>query len=198
MTFRTAAGVVALAVTAYGRPCDQPPLKGSVLCDSSKSVSERTDWILQQLTMYDKIELVSVRTGNITSLGLPSYEYWSEALHGVARSPGVTFDAETPFATSFPQVITTGATFNKTLWHTIGNTISTEARAMNNAGHAGLTFWTPNVNLIRDPRWGRGHETPGEDPFATSTYAANFVPGFQEGEDPNHVKASVCYLHLRC
>eukprot|EP01060_Flectonema_neradi_P015967 TRINITY_DN225_c0_g1_i4.p1 TRINITY_DN225_c0_g1~~TRINITY_DN225_c0_g1_i4.p1 ORF type:complete len:748 (+),score=195.19 TRINITY_DN225_c0_g1_i4:55-2298(+) len=193
--FRTAAGVAILASAVGSRPCDSSPLKGSPLCDESKSTSDRAKWIVGQLETSDKIGLFSNGASGVASKGLPGYEWWSEALHGVGRSPGVTFDTETPCATSFPQVITTGATFNKTLWHTIGNTISTEARAMNNVGHAGLTFWTPNVNLMRDPRWGRGHETPGEDPFATSTYAANFVPGFQEGEDPNHVKASSCCKH---
>jgi beta-glucosidase-like glycosyl hydrolase len=81
------------------------------------------------------------------------------------------------------------------MWNTIGKTIATEARAFNNAGHAGLTFWTPNINIFRDPRWGRGQETPGEDPFLNAEYAANFVTGMQVGEDPNYVKASACCKH---
>eukprot|EP01060_Flectonema_neradi_P015965 TRINITY_DN225_c0_g1_i1.p1 TRINITY_DN225_c0_g1~~TRINITY_DN225_c0_g1_i1.p1 ORF type:complete len:751 (+),score=186.03 TRINITY_DN225_c0_g1_i1:68-2320(+) len=194
--FTTLTGMAMMASAAVtSRPCDQPPLKGSVLCDETKTTSERAQWIVGQLTIDEKISLLQNNAGNISAKGIPHYEWWSEALHGVGRSPGVTFDTETPCATSFPQVITTSASFNKTLWKSIGQTISTEARAMNNAGHAGLTFWTPNINLMRDPRWGRGQETPGEDPFATSTYAANFVPGFQEGEDPNHVKASSCCKH---
>jgi beta-glucosidase-like glycosyl hydrolase len=112
------------------------------------------------------------------------------------------------------QVITTAASFNRTLFNLIGNTISTEARAMNNANRAGLTFWAPNINIFRDPvqifnvfssyanmklfclrhahsqRWGRGQETPGEDPFLTSEYAAQFVPGMQDGEDMGHLKVS--------
>lgn len=93
---------------------------------------------------------------------------------------------------STSQVIHTGATFNKTLWHLIGSTISTEARAMNNVGRAGLSFWAPNINTIPDPRWGRAQETPGEDPYATGMYAANFVTGMQEGEDMNYIKVSSC------
>lgn len=77
-------------------------------------------------------------------------------LQGVGYSPGVNFGGNVPGATSFPQVCTSGMTFNRTLWHGIGSTVSTEARAMNNVGRAGLTFWTPNINLFRDPRWGRG------------------------------------------
>lgn len=93
----------------------------------------------------------------------------------VAGSPGVKFQGKAPCATSFPQVVTTGSSFNTTLWHMIGQTISTEARAMNNLGQAGLTFWAPNINVIRDPRWGRGQETPGEDPYATAQVAVLFA-----------------------
>ena len=193
--FRTVAGVAMVASAVATRPCDQPPLKGSELCDETKSTSQRAQWIVSQLETSEKIGLFSNGASGVAAKGLPSYQWWSEALHGVGDSPGVTFDAETPCATSFPQVITTSASFNKDLWHSIGNVISTEARAMNNVGHAGLTFWTPNINLIRDPRWGRGHETPGEDPYATSMYAKYFVPGFQVGEDPKHVKASSCCKH---
>ena len=113
--------------------------------------------------------------GGVSKIGLPSYQWWSEALHGVGNSPGVNFNGEVKCATSFPQVCSTGASWNKTLWEEIGKVISTEARAMHNEGQAGLTFWTPNINIFRDPRWGRGQETTGEDPYLTSTYAAHYV-----------------------
>ena len=183
------------AVSLASRPCDVAPLQGSTLCDESRSTQERAYWIVNQLTLDEKISITQNGADAVSRMGLPAYQWWSEALHGVGRSPGVTFDSATPYATSFPQVITTGASFNKTLFHTIGHTISTEARALNNAGHAGLTFWTPNINLMRDPRWGRGQETPGEDPYLTSEYARHFVPGMQEGEDPRHIKASSCCKH---
>jgi len=113
----------------------------------------------------------------------------------VGGSPGVTFSGTCPNATSFPQVLTTSASYNRTLFRAIGAAISTEARAMNNAGHAGNTFWTPNVNIFRDPRWGRGQETQGEDPALNSAYASTFPRGMQEGEDPRYIKASSCLKH---
>ena len=99
-------------------------------------------------------------------------------------------------ATSFPQVSTTACAFNATLFRSIAEAISSEARVFFNYGNAGLTFWTPNVNIVRDPRWGRGQETPGEDPILSAVYAANFVKGLQEGEDPKHLKASACCKHF--
>ena len=195
--FETMMNVVAAcaAVSLASRPCDVAPLQGSTLCDESRSTQERAYWIVNQLTLDEKISITQNGASPVSRMGLPGYQWWSEALHGVGSSPGVTFSGDVPYATSFPQVITTGATFNKTLFHKIGQTISTEARAINNAGHAGLTFWTPNINLMRDPRWGRGQETPGEDPYLTSEYARHFVPGMQEGEDPRHIKASSCCKH---
>lgn len=133
----------------------------------------------------------------VARLGIPTFQWWSEALHGVAGSPGVRFVAPTPAATSFPQVIGTGATFNRTLMHTIGEAVSTEARGMSNVHNAGLTFWAPNINIFRDPRWGRGQETPGEDPYLNAEYAHQFVSGMQRGkEDPTRIKASSCCKHF--
>lgn len=108
----------------------------------------------------------------------------------------MTFAPPTPSATSFPQVITTSHTFNPALMQAIGSAISTEGRVFNNVGHAGNTFWAPNINIFRDPRWGRGHETPGEDPFLSSVYATEFVRGMQEGEDERYLKTSACCKHF--
>lgn len=88
-------------------------------------------------------------------------------------------------ATGFPQVIVSAASFNRSLWFLIGSAIAIEARAMYNVGQAGLTFWAPNINIFRDPRWGRGQETPGEDPMVASAYAIEFVKGFQGGHWKN-------------
>lgn len=86
-----------------------------------------------------------------------------------------------PGATSFPAVILSAASFNVSLWYEMGRAVSTEARAMYNVGLAGLTFWCPNLNVFRDPRWARGQETPGEDPFVVSRYAVSYVKGLREG-----------------
>ena len=124
-------------------------------------------------------------------LGLPKYDWWSEALHGVAYSPGVQFANSGNFssATSFPLPITISAAFNDGLVQSIGKTIGEEARAFANAGRAGLDFWTPNINPFKDPRWGRGLETPGEDPFRISQYVEALLKGMEwAGEDPSTVK----------
>ena len=187
--------VVAAAAVLAARPCDVSPLMTSGLCDETKTHAERAAAGVALLTTLDQKAGLLQNTGlGVESVGIPAYQWWSEALHGVGNSPGVTFNTTTPYATSFPQVITTAASYNKTLYHTIAQTISTEARAFNNLGHAGLTFWTPNINLVRDPRWGRGQETPGEDPYLTSQYAESFVPGMQG--DEKYIKASSCCKHF--
>src|SRR4051812_20446679 len=121
----------------------------------------------------------------ISRLGLSAYQWWNEALHGVAHNRGITWAQSGSFsaATQFPQAITTSAAFDDTLIHQIGASIGTEARAFANAGRAHLDFWTPNINPFRDPRWGRGHETPGEDPLRNARWADAFVRGMQ-GDDP--------------
>ncbi|KAI3895096.1 hypothetical protein MKW92_048080 [Papaver armeniacum] len=126
---------------------------------------------------------ISERVGKFNlSLGIPSYQWWSESLHGVSSSGrGIKFNGETiSSATSFPQVILTASSFHTHLWYRIGQAIGVEARAVYNAGQAsGMTFWAPNINIFRDPRWGRGQETPGEDPMVTSRYSVSYVRGIQ-------------------
>jgi beta-D-xylosidase 4 len=122
----------------------------------------------------------------------------------VAISPGVVFAQPTPYATSFPQVIGTASSFNATLWAAIGAAVSTEARAFSNVGHAGLTFWAPNLNIFRDPRWGRGQETPGEDPLLNGDYTAAYVRALQglaedDAQAPpsgGPLKVSACCKHF--
>ncbi|XP_052179896.1 beta-xylosidase/alpha-L-arabinofuranosidase 1-like [Diospyros lotus] len=142
------------------------------------------------MTLEEKAKQLGDTATGVERIGLPKYEWWSEALHGVSDvgqpgSKGSFFDDEIPGATSFPTVILTAASFNESLWKTIGQAVSTEARAMHNFGHAGLTFWSPNINVVRDPRWGRTLETPGEDPFVVGKYAANYVRGLQDVEGTN-------------
>lgn len=131
------------------------------------------------------------------SVGIQYSQWWSEALHGVAVSPGVQFSQETPYATSFPQIIATSHSFNRSLFSAIGAAIGTEIRAFSNLGAAGLTYWTPNLNIFRDPRWGRGQETPGEDPYLTSEYVSAYVPSLQYDKevDADHLKVSACCKH---
>ncbi|KAJ0970111.1 hypothetical protein J5N97_022988 [Dioscorea zingiberensis] len=131
-------------------------------------------------------------------LGLPPYQWWSESLHGIAiNGPGVSFNGSVHSATSFPQVLLSAAAFNRTLWRTVAAAIAVEARAMYNLHQAGLTFWAPNINVFRDPRWGRGQETPGEDPFLVSTYSVEYVRGFQGEDDADggSMMLSACCKH---
>lgn len=135
------------------------------------------------LTTAEKINATISTSPGVPRLGLPAYEWWSEGLHGVAHSPGVSFnpenDSDFSHTTSFPQPITLGAAFDDELVHAIASVVSTEARAFSNAGRAGLDFWTPNINPFRDPRWGRGQETPGEDSFHLSSYVKALISGLE-------------------
>ncbi|KAJ9552176.1 hypothetical protein OSB04_016221 [Centaurea solstitialis] len=182
--------------------CDtnkNPSLKDYAFCNTSLDVKTRVDDLVKRMTLHEKTgSLVSVADG-IEHLGIPSYGWWSEALHGVSDTgPATWFNKSIiPGATSFPQVILTAASFNESLFNILGKVISTEARAMYNTGVAGLTFWSPNVNIFRDPRWGRGQETPGEDPLLTSRYGVAFVKGLQEreGGDKEKLKIGACCKH---
>eukprot|EP00850_Spirogloea_muscicola_P010156 SM000059S18633 [mRNA] locus=s59:270:6483:+ [translate_table: standard] len=121
------------------------------------------------MTLAEKVSQLGSTSPPVPRLGIAAYQWWNEALHGVAKSPGVSFVGPARCATTFPQVIGLAAGFNPVLWNQVGQAVSTEARAMHNLGAAGLTFWAPNLNIFRDPRWGRGQETPGEDPLVAST-----------------------------
>ena len=166
----------------------QPAYKNPAL-----SIEQRTADLLQRLTTDEKISLLGNQSPSVDRLDIPTYNWWNEALHGVARN-GI--------ATVFPQATAMAATFNDSLIHAVATAVSTEARAKYNlavtqnrrAMYMGLTFWTPNINIFRDPRWGRGQETYGEDPFLTSTMGIAYVKGLQ-GDDAAHLKAAACAKH---
>ena len=157
-------------------------------------MDERIQDLISRLTLEEKANQMLHNTAAIERLGILPYDYWNEALHGVGRSGT---------ATVFPQAIGLGATFDADLAFRVSSAISDEARAMYNAAKAkgynlqygGLTFWTPNINIFRDPRWGRGQETYGEDPFLTSTIGTAFVKGLQ-GDNPNYLKTAACAKHF--
>ncbi|KAJ8758836.1 hypothetical protein K2173_002615 [Erythroxylum novogranatense] len=156
-------------------------MKEHAFCDTSLSYEDRAVHLVSHMTLKEKVKQLGNHAQGVPRLGLPMYQWWSEALHGVSNvGPGTFFDNLVPGATSFPSVILTAASFNETLWRTIGEVVSDEARAMYNLGRAGLTYWSPNVNVVRDPRWGRVLETPGEDPYVVGRYAANYVRGLQD------------------
>ncbi|KAK2990266.1 hypothetical protein RJ640_014718 [Escallonia rubra] len=188
------------AQTGLSRPpfaCDPrfAPTRNLPFCNKALLIRERVYDLVRRLTLPEKIALLVNNAAEVPRLGINRYEWWSEALHGVSNvGPGTKFGGAFPRATSFPQVITTAASFNETLWELIGRAVSDEARAMYNGGTAGLTYWSPNVNIFRDPRWGRGQETPGEDPHTAAKYAARYVKGLQ-GEVRGRLKVAACCKH---
>ena len=132
-------------------PCSSGSISGNkAFCNVSLSFEERAkDLIYNELNLTELINITGNSAGSIDRIGVSAYQWWSEALHGVANSPGVSYSGTIKSTTMFPQVIGTSSSFNRTLWHKIGETVSTEARAMNNYAQAGLTFWAPNVNIFR-------------------------------------------------
>ncbi|RZC06819.1 probable beta-D-xylosidase 7 [Glycine soja] len=183
--------------------CDfsNPSSRSYPFCNPKLPIPQRTKDLLSRLTLDEKLSQLVNTAPPIPRLGIPAYQWWSEALHGVSGvGPGILFDNNSTIssATSFPQVILTAASFDSRLWYRIGHAIGIEARAIFNAGQAnGLTFWAPNINIFRDPRWGRGQETAGEDPLLTSRYAVSFVRGLQgDSFKGAHLLASACCKHF--
>lgn len=167
---------------------------GYAFLNSKLPTDERVKDLISRLTTEEKAGQMMYTSPAIERLGIPAYNWWNEALHGVGRSG---------LATVFPQAIGLGATFDDELLKKISTAISDEARAMHNAAvaqnyrlrYGGLTFWTPNINIFRDPRWGRGQETYGEDPFLTAQLGVAFVKGLQ-GDHPKYLKTAACAKHF--
>jgi beta-D-xylosidase 4 len=182
--------------------CVNGPLASNTVCNASASVSERAKAFVAALTIDEKFNLTGSTSPGVTRLGVPSYVWWSEALHGVASSPGVNFShsGDYSYATSFPQPILMGAAFDDVLINAVATVVSTEARAFNNANRSGLDYWTPNINPYKDPRWGRGQETPGEDPYHLKSYVKNLIDGLQgatpENKDPAIKKVVATCKHF--
>jgi beta-glucosidase len=162
--------------------------------DPAYPFDERVSDLIARLTLQEKVGLMSYPAKGIPRLGIPAYNYWNEALHGVARNGK---------ATVFPQAIGMAASWDRQLIQRVASAISDEARAKYHEAlrrkgatdqYQGLTFWSPNVNIFRDPRWGRGQETWGEDPFLTGEMGSTFVNGLQ-GEHPKYLKTAACAKH---
>jgi beta-glucosidase len=156
-------------------------------------LERRIDDLIGRLTLEEKVSLMIERAAPVERLGIPRFPWWNEALHGVARAGR---------ATVFPQAIGLAATWDTDLMFRVANAISDEARAMHNRSarlgrrnlYQGLVFWSPNINIFRDPRWGRGQETYGEDPFLTGAMGTAFVRGMQ-GDDPRYLKVVATPKH---
>ena len=165
-----------------------PPYKNPNL-----PIDVRVNDLVSRMTLEEKVHQMQNGAPAIERLGVPAYDWWNEALHGVARAG---------YATVFPQAIGLAATWDTKLMHDVADVISTEARAkyheaVRNNQHGryqGLTFWSPNINIFRDPRWGRGQETYGEDPYLTARLGVEFVKGLQ-GNDPRYFKVIATPKH---
>ena len=179
------AAVVLVAHAQTSTP-SQPTVTNALYQNPSLSIEQRVNDLVSRMTLEEKVSQMRDHAPAIPRLGVPKYDWWNESLHGVAFGG---------YATNFPQVIGMAATWDTNLVHRMGETTSTEARAkyhqaMREDHHEmffGLTFWAPNVNIFRDPRWGRGQETYGEDPFLTGRMAVAFVSGMQ-GDDSKYFK----------
>jgi beta-glucosidase len=181
-----------MAKSAAGAASPHPSAP-AIYPDPDQPLARRVEDLLSRLTLPEKVNQLLHENLPVERLGVPAYNWWNEACHGIGRNGR---------ATVFPQVIGLGATWNRELIHRIASVISDEARAKHHAAvragrrgqYQGLTFWTPNINIFRDPRWGRGQETFGEDPCLTGTLGTAMVRGLQ-GDHPRYMKAAACAKH---
>jgi len=175
------------------RQTQAPVQAAAIYMDAARPLAERVRDLVSRMTLEEKVSQLMNSAAAIPRLDVPAYDWWNEALHGVARAG---------LATSFPQAIGLAATWDDALMKQVATIVSDEARAKHHAFAAagkrglyqGLTFWSPNINIFRDPRWGRGMETYGEDPFLAGRLAVAFVKGMQ-GDDPTYLKTIATPKH---
>ena len=180
----------------YVTPSIAQDYKQFAMWDHALLLEQRVNDLVSRLTLQEKVGQMLNAAPAIARLGIPAYDWWNETLHGVARTPY--------HVTSYPQAIAMAATWDTAALYLMAAYSATEGRAVhnkatasgrNNERYMGLTYWTPNINIFRDPRWGRGQETYGEDPYLTAKLGAAFVRGLQ-GNDPNYLRAAACAKHF--
>jgi beta-glucosidase len=195
MKGRTAVLVWALSACLSACLYAQQPSRVPAYRNPQLPIEQRVDDLVSRMTLEEKVSQLGDAAEAIPRLGVPQYNWWNEGLHGVARAG---------YATVFPQAIGMAATFDGPLMHRVAEAISTEFRAKYYAKlrpdgssdrYRGLTVWSPNINIFRDPRWGRGQETYGEDPYLTSRMGVAFVTGLQ-GDDPRYLKTVATSKHF--
>lgn len=186
--------IVLLAVGAFlAFSCNRKPAEQMYL-DPTKDIDDRVENLVAQMTLEEKVSQMVYEAPAIERLGIPAYNWWNECLHGVGRAGK---------ATVFPQAVGMAAAFDDNLMNKVATVISDEARAKYHEAlrrgehgiYQGLTYWTPNINIFRDPRWGRGMETYGEDPYLTSQLGIAFIKGLQ-GDDPDYLKLVATAKHF--
>ncbi|KAG3129712.1 hypothetical protein PI126_g20840 [Phytophthora idaei] len=197
------AGAISLAAVGASIPraCSSPEHQQFVFCNASLSTSERVEDLLRRLPLGEKVTLLTARaspTGNMSSIGLPEYNWGANCVHGVQSTCG------TNCATSFPNPVNLGAIFDPQAVFDMAQVVGWELRALWLEGarenyasgpHLGLDCWSPNININRDPRWGRNMETPSEDPLVNSKYGVAYTKGLQEGKDKRFLQAVVTLKH---
>ena len=179
---------------AASSPAVQPAAPRPAYLDPELPFETRAADLVSRMTVEEKVSQLVNDAPAIPRLGVPAYEWWNECLHGVARAGS---------ATVFPQAIALAASFDRALMREVAVAISDEGRAKHHefarrgqrGRYQGLTFWSPNINVFRDPRWGRGQETYGEDPYLTARMGVEFVKGLQ-GDDPHYLKVVATAKHF--
>lgn len=188
--------IISLALLTAALNSHAQDYKSFPMWNYKLSIEQRVNDVVSRLTLEEKVAQMLHGTPAVTRLGIPAYNWWNEVLHGVARTPYKV--------TSFPQAIGMAATWDTSSLKLMAQYSAEEGRAIHNKSislgkegdqYAGLTYWTPNINIFRDPRWGRGQETYGEDPFLTGKLGAAFVRGLQ-GNDPKYLQAAACAKHF--
>src|SRR5674476_1684224 len=185
--------VLSVSTAVYNLRAQQNPT-AFPFRNPSLSLEERVNDLVSRMTLQEKADKLVYTAPAIPRLGIPAYTWWNEALHGVARAG---------YTTVFPQSITIANSWDESLLFNVASAISDEARAKyhefqrrgKTGIYQGLTFWSPNINIFRDPRWGRGHETYGEDPYLTGRMGFEFVKGMQ-GDDPKYFKTIATAKHF--
>jgi beta-glucosidase len=188
--------IISILITFISMQIYAQEYRSYPMWDTALPFEERVNDLINRLTLEEKVAQMLNATPAIERLGIPAYDWWNEVLHGVARTPF--------FTTSYPQAIGMAATWDSVSLKMMADYSASEGRAVHNKAIAlgrtnerylGLTYWTPNINIFRDPRWGRGQETYGEDPYLTGKLGAAFVRGLQ-GDDPKYMKAAACAKHF--
>ncbi len=195
ITYTLSTACILVCVAFFGVAFTTKPTYDYPFQDPSVSLEKRVENLVSLLTLDEKIGQMVNNAPEIKRLGIPAYNWWNETLHGVARSPY--------HVTVYPQAIGMAANWDTRALKTMADFCAVEGRAIYNDSkrkgktgiYLGLTYWTPNINIFRDPRWGRGQETYGEDPFLTGSLGKAFVRGL-EGDDPRYLKASACAKHF--
>ena len=186
------------------RACVAPHDKYA-FCDASLPIDKRVDDLVSRLKPEEKPPLLTARQsplGNVSRLGVPEYDWGANCIHGVQSR--CTDDGRCP--TSYPNPNFMGAAFNRSMWHGMAEIIGKELRALwllgvgedhsSNLPHLGLDCWSPNIGIVRDPRWGRNLETPSEDPLVCGSFGTEVTRGLQEGEDARFMQAIVTLKHF--